>query len=147
MDNNLDLSHQLRSHGQKITRQRLGILKVLEASAIPLSAQDIYLRLNQEHLPVSLSTIYRNLERMLFEDLVVRQGLLNDKCQYSIKRAIHQHNLTCLACQKTVSIADCPLEKFSQELGQREGFRVTEHHMELYGYCRECTIKSGGKKA
>lgn len=136
-------SEQLRLHGQKITKQRLGILAVLETAVTPLTARDIHLRLNQEHYPISLSTVYRNLDRMLTEELIVKQGFYNDKCQYAIKRSAHLHSLICLACRKVVTIDECPLEQFSRDLGRREGFQITEHHMELYGYCRDCTRKEG----
>lgn len=134
-------SEQLRLHGQKITKQRLGILAVLEVADTPLTAQDIHLHLNLKQFPISLSTVYRNLERMLSEDLIVKQGLYNDRCLYTIKRNEHLHSLICLACRKVVTIEKCPLEQFSRDLGRREGFQITEHHMELYGYCRECSRK------
>jgi Fur family ferric uptake transcriptional regulator len=136
-------SEQLRLHGQKITKQRLGILAVLETADTPLTAQDIHLRLNLEQFPISLSTVYRNLDRLLAEELIVKQGFYNDKCQYAIKRSEHFHSLICLACRKVVTIEECPLEQFSRDLGRREGFQITEHHMELYGYCPECVRKEG----
>jgi len=142
---NLDIiKHQLQARQQKITRHRLAILSLLEASATPMSAEDIYRQLNYGNSHVSLSTVYRNLERMLADDLIIKQGMLDNKIQYSFRRDTHSHHVICLECHKMISITKCPLDILASQLIKDEGFYLTDHHMELYGYCQECRLLNKG---
>ncbi len=138
---NLDgLKQQLQSRCQKVTRHRLAILSILEASKTPLSAEDIYRQLNNSSFRINLSTIYRNLERMLADKLIVKQGTINHRLQYSFRRDTHSHHVICLKCNKMIPIEECPLDFFARQLIKDEGFFLTDHHIELYGYCRECRV-------
>lgn len=136
-------SQQLRASGQKATKARQGILTVLAESDKPLTARDIFLRLRQSADGTSLATVYRNLKLLDDGGLIQRAGIWNGQTLYRQHCLDHQHQLICLGCRKVVKIAGCPLENFSRQIGEREGFTVTEHLLELYGYCLEC---AEGKK-
>lgn len=131
---------ELKKAGKKSTRQRIAILSILAANPHSLTAEEVFLQV-LERQKTSLSTIYRNLELLIEEDIVARQGFPGEKARYTLRQHAHAHHLVCLLCQKVVSIADCPLESYSQEIGEREHFQVTHHRMEMYGYCADCSLK------
>ncbi len=48
-----------------------------------------------------------------------------------------------------MDLPECPLGDLERRLAQTEGFTVTDHVVQLYGYCRTCAEKrrdgSGGE--
>lgn len=139
---------ELQARGHKLTKQRMAILKVLKSAEVPLTAEEIFLRIRAGKDSTSLATIYRNLKTLAEEDLVIKFGLLEDKVQYGLQSSDHNHshNLVCLDCHKIVPLASCPLDYLREPIGKREGFIITEHRMELYGYCMDCERRKNGKK-
>ena len=56
----------------KNTRQRAAILRVLDESTEPLSAEEVFTRLRETEPAMALSTVYRNLARFCSENLLAR---------------------------------------------------------------------------
>jgi len=135
------LFKELQDRGHKLTKQRMAILKVLKSSEIPLTAEEMFLRIREGNDNTSLATIYRNLKTLVDAGLVVKFGLIEDKVRYRLQSSAHSHDLICLGCHKVVQLSSCPLDCLSESIGHKEGFTVTEHRMELYGYCLECGRK------
>jgi len=131
------LADELQSKGQKITKQRLAILRVLEQAKTSVTAEEIFLRVREGADNTSLATIYRNLKILSDSGIVEKQGFLNDKAQFGLKKAVHSHNLVCLGCHKVIQINRCPLEH-CETIGAKEGFTIIDHRMEFYGYCNNC---------
>lgn len=132
----------LKSRGLKATKQRIAILKVLETSEMPLSAEQLYFELARREIPVNLSTIYRVLDQLLLNKLVVRLGMMDGSpALYEYNHAHHKHYLICLGCKKTVSIEGCPLAGYEQELAKSTGYQMEGHRLDIYGYCPECQQK------
>jgi len=128
----------LQAAGHKATRPRRLILKILADSQVPLTAHHIFMRITEADGTGGLATVYRNLKLLEQNGLVQKTGLLAGQALYSLADGDHQHHLICLGCRKTVPLADCPLETYSRQVGEKEGFTVTTHKMELYGWCRDC---------
>jgi Fur family ferric uptake transcriptional regulator len=128
---------ELQERGLKLTKQRSAIIRVLNASQIPLTAEELFLRIREKNDNTSLATVYRNLKTLVAAGLVIKSGFLEDKAQYRLANKSHSHDLICLGCHKVVEMSQCPLECLDN-IGQKEGFTVTEHRIELYGYCQEC---------
>ena len=95
--------HIAYPEGLKWTKQRKAVYRVLWEAESPLTAIQIYNRIEKE------------------EDT---------------------HYAVCLECHRRIPLKNCP---FSQiHMGKEaEDFTVTEHKLELYGYCKEC--REGGK--
>ena len=146
MDKVKMLFTELQARGLKLTKQRLAIIKVLNTSQIPLTAEEMFLRIREKNDNTSLATVYRNLKTLVTAGLVVKSGLLEDKAQYRLASKPHSHDLICLGCHKVVELTQCPLDCLNEFIGEKEGFTVTEHRIELYGYCRECGKMRNKKK-
>lgn len=125
--------------GVKRTRQREGVLNVLENAEKPLSAMEICSRIDGG--AAWLSTVYRVLELFEAKGIVNRISVLNsDMAAYELAHSRHKHYAICLGCHKIVSMEDCPVEKLAPKIGE-PGFHVTGHNLELYGYCKNCDRK------
>ena len=126
--------------GYRKTRQREAILKVLEEAKYPINAEQIYIELKGKGIDISLSTVYRNLEMLTKEGLVVKSYMMNeDKARFALPDK--KNYLVCEKCGKIVIIDNCPFDKFKEELIEVHGFEITGHSIEVYGVCPECQIK------
>lgn len=121
----------------KNTRQRAAILRVLEAGAEPMSAEEVYSRLRGEEPALALSTVYRNLERFSAENLLRRDTFGDGVVRYSLARR-HGHYLICTGCDARVRIDACPLSALEEGLARDTGFSIESHSLTIYGKCPKC---------
>lgn len=127
----------------KKTHQRVDILKVFYENDAPLSASEIFARLNEKNpkTPYAFSTIYRNL--LAFEKAgVITKTVFSteDNAVYELKKERHKHYAVCLKCHKKIPIKTCPLHEISHDItATLPDFVVTGHQLEIYGYCSECS--------
>ncbi len=133
----------LKNGNLKSTRHRKAILEVLEKNDTPLTAEDLYLKLKENEISISLSTVYRVLETLVEKGLATRSNLADDnRAVYELSHNEHRHHLLCTKCRKVLPVDGCPLEDYEKLLEQRFGFTVKGHKLEVYGYCQGCREKS-----
>ncbi|MEL7610788.1 MAG: Fur family transcriptional regulator [Bacillota bacterium] len=127
--------------GIKKTRPRACVLGVLENASAPLSASQIVSQIEKSGDAIWLSTVYRILDLFVKQGIVVRLAVMNsDMAVYELNRFEHKHYAVCMGCRKIVPMDNCPLEAFVPQLDE-SGFHVLGHHLEIYGYCRDCEPK------
>ncbi len=129
----------------KWTRQRRDVYRILLAAAEPLSAAQIYKRLEQApgEPGYAASTIYRILAVFEARGLLLKSSWPgDDTLLYELDRGGHTHYALCLGCRKRVPLKDCPFEHMHPPMPRPQGdFEITGHKLELYGYCGECKKK------
>ncbi|MDE6640162.1 MAG: transcriptional repressor [Acetatifactor sp.] len=132
--------------GIKWTKQRKSVYKVLKDASEPLSAAQIYRLAGEESAAgdyaggrdYALSTVYRILAAFEEKKLVEKNICLEDgTVVYSLARNGHTHYAVCLGCHRRIPLQSCPFNHIHMEK-EPEGFTVTGHRLELYGYCVEC---------
>ena len=130
--------------GIKWTKQRKCVYQILGESAEPLNAVQIYNRIPMESREgnFAVSTIYRILTAFEEKGLVSREHFLGDGTVcYTLNRGGHTHYAICLGCHKRIPLKSCPFSHM--HLDTEEGFTVTGHKLELYGYCENCRKRLG----
>jgi Fur family ferric uptake transcriptional regulator len=122
----------------KKTSARMLIFKILCEQTTPLSATEIYDKVSIEPHKVNFSTIYRTLRAFEKAGILVSLNLSSsDETVYEIKREQHKHYAICLKCKKRIPIITCPVVPDVEEL-KHIHFKVTDHNVELLGYCMTC---------
>lgn len=125
----------------KTTKRRMAILAVLENSALPMTAEEIYSRvINDVHM--SLSTAYRTLGTLSEKGILLKNLSQDGKTYYQMNSHQHKHHLVCTLCNSTVPIDDCPLSNIEENLIQQTGFTITGHSLEFSGICPKCSKHS-----
>jgi Fur family ferric uptake transcriptional regulator len=128
----------LKATDLKTTKSRLAILKLLEKSSVPMTAEDIYsIVVKDVHL--SLSTAYRTLGTLSDKGILLKNLSQDGKTYYQINNHQHKHQLVCTLCSKTVPIDECPLTNMEEYLIRKTGFAITGHSLEFLGICPKCT--------
>lgn len=122
----------------KNTKQRALIMDVLQNSKKPLSATEIQKKATQKQPNMALTTIYRNLEIMYENDLIIRQRIDDNQYCYELKKDEHSHYLICKKCKKKIELSGCPLKELENSISKQTGFQITSHNLELEGYCNKC---------
>lgn len=123
------------------TKQRQLILDLLQTAGEPITAGELYKRAQQHGGTLAKSTVYRNLESMAQRGEVERGFLSNGESFFSNAQTAHHHYMICKGCHKMQDLPLCPLHQMEQAAEQQE-FAVTDHVIQLYGYCKEC-LKAG----
>ena len=126
----------------RTTRQKQLIMSVLREAAVPLTAGEIYARCVQRQPTLAKSTVYRNLEAMQGRGEVSAGLLENGERLYAAAEPhAHKHYMICKDCNARLDLPACPMDALEKEIARRDGFTVTDHVIQLYGYCRECAVK------
>ena len=134
---------RLKKNGLKNTKHRSEVLRILELSSQPVTADYIYKRLETEGKSISLSTVYRNLELLVKKDIALKMNAVeSEKSLFELNKRIHRHYLICLGCHRMFPIDDCPLDDYEKALQKKTGFSITGHKLEIYGYCKDCVNRS-----
>jgi len=97
----MDFPTMLRDHNMKVTPQRLEILISLEYRG-HANVEQIHSDLQKSNPAMSLTTIYRNINEMMKNALVLEVKLPNQKQKYEIIKKPHIH----LSCDHCGSVMD-----------------------------------------
>ena len=121
----------------KNTQRRAAILAEVSASQGPVSAEEIFERLQERFPTLALSTVYRNLERFAADGLVEKETSPDGVFRYAGKDD-HGHYLVCTQCHSRVRLHECPLSAMEEKLEEETGFSIARHQLTLYGKCPDC---------
>ena len=75
MESNKNYEDILKNGNLKATKHRYAILEVLERNESPVTAEDLYIKLKEQGVSISLSTVYRGLETLHEKGIVIRSNL------------------------------------------------------------------------
>lgn len=128
--------HILKKNGYKYTEKRKRMLDIFSDEGRYMNAKSVLEHMRRDYPRLSFDTVYRNLA-LLSELSVLEVTELNGERFYRMacEGDGHHHHLICTACGSTRKIDICPMNAI---LGQPEGFHITDHKFEIYGYCEEC---------
>lgn len=129
----------LRHRGYKITPQRRAVIDALCGCPDFSTAQQILEYIKVKSPDMSLDTVYRNLA--LFAEIGIVAEINTrgkDGNVFELIKKHHHHHLVCVGCGKMECLDFCPLHPEDLTKAEANGFKITSHSLEFYGYCREC---------
>jgi len=137
-----EIRELLKEKDFRLTPQREAILRILlEKSDEHMTAEDIYGVTREQNPEIGLATVYRTLE--LFEGLGVISrldfGQGGRKYEFAGDREKHyHHHLLCLKCGEILEFNEDLLEDLEARIGAQSGFKIVDHSLRFFGYCRKC---------
>jgi Fur family ferric uptake transcriptional regulator len=132
-------SQGIKDAGLKITMPRVKILEVLESSPQHhLSAEDVYKALLMKGEEIGLATVYRVLTQFESAGLVARHNFEGGFSVFEISPEEHHDHIVCIKCGVVEEFQDEEIEVRQEQVAERLGFKLTEHNLNLYGYCPKC---------
>ena len=137
------MSHNdLRQAGLKVTTPRINILKILEKSdPHHLTAEDVYQALLEQGEDVGLATVYRVLTQFEAAGLVRRHHFTGGHSVFELEQGRHHDHLVCVSCGMVAEFVDEVIEKHQADIAAKAHFKMTDHHLTIYGLCQSCEEK------
>ena len=127
------------SRADYVTRPRELIASILNREPRFLSAAEIHARLSRLGAHVSLSTVYRTLDRLLSKgDITARTDAEGEATYMLCEPAHHHHHAICRKCGRVEDVDCDAMEQFAESLRAFHGFELNGHAMEFFGRCRSC---------
>lgn len=124
--------------GQRLTDQRLRVLRQITSYARPFSAEQLYADLQQLDPPLGRATVYRTLERLTRGGWVARIHTQGPETGYIASWPGHFHHLVCVDCGRVVAFEGCMMGDLLTNLAQQTDFVIQEHLLQIYGRCANC---------
>ncbi len=137
------LKQRLQARKHKLTTQRRTVLKVfIEHPGEHLSAEDVYSILRGEDTDIGLATVYRSLELLAELDILQKMEFGDGCSRYEVGTMSpdeHQHHhMICMRCGRVTEFPDDLLDALEQNISQKSGFKIIDHQVKFFGYCKEC---------
>lgn len=130
---------QLKDSGYKMTRYREALLELFSVERYPLSVPDILDYLAQKGMEPNKTTVYRELDFLMKEGVVVEIEFGDGKKRYERADLPHHHHLICRVCKRVVDVElDVDIHSVEERIGNEHGFVDVEHVIEFFGVCDEC---------
>lgn len=131
------------NEGMRETKQRLVILNELRRVRSHPSADELHRRVRRRLPRISLATVYRNLEMMSEQGVVLKLDLGGSQRRFDGDVSEH-HHVRCTCCDRVDDLTGqlpCCLEKAFKS---QNGYKITGHRLELIGLCPKCRKKKRG---
>jgi Fur family peroxide stress response transcriptional regulator len=125
--------------GLKLTPQRIAILDYLEGNKEHPSADEIYREVSKRFPTMSFATVYNTLETLQQHGCVLELTIDPDKKRFDPDVKPHNH-LICTGCKRIEDIHS--RFDLSVKDSQKKGFQITGNHIEFYGLCPKCRMKT-----
>ena len=136
------IKKKLHAQSYKLTPQREATVRVLlEREEDHLSAEDIYLLVNEKAPEIGLATVYRTLELLSELKIVDKVNFGDGVSRYDLRKegAKHfHHHLVCIECGSVEEIEEDLLEDVEKIIQKDWGFQVKDHRLTFHGICRQC---------
>lgn len=128
----------LKEKHLRVTPQREKILEVFLESEGHLSMEELFLLVRQQDRSIGQVTVYRTLKLLCEAGLASALNFEEGMVRYEPMTMHHHDHLVCEKCGKKVEFMDREIEGRQKALCREFGFRLTTHHMVLYGICSDC---------
>jgi Fur family ferric uptake transcriptional regulator len=130
---------ELRAKGRRLTRQRQLIWDTFAAEPEQhLSADELVERVRVELPQVNASTIYRTLDLLVHEGLLLRTDLGGDRAYFELAHDHAHHHLVCERCGAVQHLHDEQLGNLRERLSSSAGFTLGSGEITLFGLCATC---------
>lgn len=124
----------------RYTSGRRSIIDALAQVEGPESAAEL-----RERMEVPLSSLYRSLTVLDEAGVLERHHDVDGLARYELAEWLggHHHHLICIDCGNVEDVhldadSEGALDDLAARVGERAGYRVTGHNLEVEGVCPSC---------
>jgi Fur family ferric uptake transcriptional regulator len=140
MASSIEAPDWLRQHGLRATRGRIAIVRLLDASAVPLTLAEIHEKVRGEGC--DFATVFRFVSLLEQKELVERVAWIDGTTRHEIRgregHDHHHHYLICRTCHKVEPIDECVVGRVENQIARERGYTGLTHSLQLSGVCPEC---------
>lgn len=119
------------------SNQRCLVHQIVESAHDHPTAQAVFERARKRMSSISLGTVYRNLQLLVEQGLLLEQKVDNRPARYEANRYRHYH-ICCLQCGALEDLSVPYQEVLDRRVQKMVRYKLQEHRMEFYGICPQC---------
>lgn len=134
----------LKAKQIQVTPQREAIISYMIDSTAHPTAEMIYAKLSPQFPHMSVATVYNNLRLLVDLNLVEEMSSNDAATHFDFPIEPHYHAI-CTNCGKIFDFTYPGVTDVEAVAAKKTGFKVSGHHLEVYGICPECQVKLGMK--
>ena len=134
-----EIIQKLKAAGLKITPQRLAVLEAVKFfENYHPTAEDIYRKVKENYPAISLSTVYRVLDKLVEIGEIKEIVVSSSERRYDARKGNHYH----FVCKNCKRIFDVPMDvvKIIWEK-PLEGKKILKQNFVIIGLCENCCTK------
>lgn len=129
----------LERAGYQATPNRRLMAQLVASSDGHFTAADLLDRGRREGVAIGRATVFRALDLLTTLRVVERLDLPSGSHAYVLcDPDQHHHHLICSICGRSEEVADGELAALIERIGQRSGYQIEAHRLELFGTCPRC---------
>ncbi|MFC2046788.1 Fur family transcriptional regulator [Chloroflexota bacterium] len=131
----------LKVDGLRATNQRTLIMEIIRQGQGHLDADEIYRRAREKQPRLSLSTVYRTLQKLKKLGLIEELHFDEAHHHYEVKPLSEHHHLICLDCGRVIEFNHLLSRYIKKNVPEAKDFEVVETEVRMAGYCPRCRQK------
>lgn len=134
----MDHISNLKNKGFRITSARSSIINLFENTKKPISAASIHNMLGRIGVNVNVTTVYREIEFLLENNILEKVPLKDSELYYELKDREHHHHLMCTDCGVIEDISLESEKTLLDEAHNSSNFAINRHSIAFFGKCPKC---------
>lgn len=128
---------KFRSSGQRVTSQRLAIMRVLDGNTSHPTAEEIHRSLKKEHPTITLATVYQTLKVLRDAGEIRELNMDRGRSHYDPDTSQH-HHAVCTGCGRVQDVQGPSDLRIPSGKVLEDDFDVMHYQVAFYGRCAVC---------
>lgn len=124
--------------GLRNTAQRALIMDIIRRGKGHLDADEVYRQAKQKQPRLSLSTVYRTLQKMKGLGIIEELHFAEAHHHYEIKPPADHHHLECLGCGRIIEFRYPLISTVKRNVPEAKDFEITGNEVRMTGFCAAC---------
>ena len=129
----------IEEKGLKSTTQRDDIVNAFFDSGGHVSIEELHHSVQKKNPKIGYTTVYRTLKLLTESGLAHERQFGDGQARYEpVTAEEHHDHLICLKCGIITEFENLKIERLQEDVAKEHGFKVKNHKLEMYGYCKKC---------
>ena len=133
-----NLADKLKARGQRLTPQRMAVLKVLVNNPEHPDIDTIYHQVIQDFPMTSLATIYKTITTLKEIGEVREIGIADGSNRYDAANTVPHPHLICINCDKIIDVKVENFADLSRSVEKQTGYQLVDLRLDFFGLCLDC---------
>jgi Fe2+ or Zn2+ uptake regulation protein len=132
---------RLKRNGHRITPKVRAVIELFLDGESVLDPFEVRARLRKKFKGVGLPTVYRILENLANNGILLTVASEDRQLRYFICRGIghkHHHHFICRGCGKVEEVNLCLMDEVAKYVKRRLKATVQSHFLQIEGLCAAC---------